>query len=457
MNAFQFNDGLVDSIGTIKGTPTPPDEVLLSSPDLVDPDLIDLVDTAPADERYSFVFNGNAQELDHILITQNLESRLAGLQYGRANADFPDSLRNDAARAERTSDHDPLVAYFTIPSLSLDDVTVTEGDEGVIQARFTVTLQNAPENDVRVRFATEDGGGENGATSGLDYIARDGELTFLAGETTQTIVVDVIGDRTFEPNEFFRVRLSDASSNASLEDALGTGTIANDDPEPSISIGDATVGEEHGTATFTASLSNPSAFTITVAFETADGTATQPDDYAATAGVLEFAPGETTRTVKVTIADDLLDEPDETFAVNLSNAENATILDGEGIGTIRDNDPLPKLRIRDARAEEPPAGATSLMTFRVELSAPSGKTVTVDFRTFNLTAVAGRDYRARSGTLTFAPGETEQTIDVQILADHRREFVEIFLVLLHHPTNAIAHDAIGIGIIEDARKPHGRP
>jgi hypothetical protein len=114
-NAFQFNDGYVDSIGTIEGTPAPAEEVVLASPDLVNPDLADLVDDIPAAERYSFVFDGNAQELDHVLVTANLLARARGLQYGRSNSDFPESLRNDASRPERLSDHDGVVAYFSFP------------------------------------------------------------------------------------------------------------------------------------------------------------------------------------------------------------------------------------------------------------------------------------------------------------------------------------------------------
>ncbi len=111
-NAFQFNDGFVDSIGTIKGTPTPADQVLLASPDLVNPDLIDLVDTLPADQRYSFTFDGNAQTLDHELVNTVLYPQFRRLVYARNNGDFPESFRADASRPERISDHDMPVAYF---------------------------------------------------------------------------------------------------------------------------------------------------------------------------------------------------------------------------------------------------------------------------------------------------------------------------------------------------------
>jgi len=115
-NAFQFNDGYVDVIGTVKGTPTPANQVVLASPDLVNPDLADLVDFAPAAERYSFSFDGNAQELDHVLVTTGPQNHLVptDLEYGRMDSDFPESYRSDPTRPERVSDHDPLVAYFSL-------------------------------------------------------------------------------------------------------------------------------------------------------------------------------------------------------------------------------------------------------------------------------------------------------------------------------------------------------
>lgn len=113
-NAFAFNDGLVDQIGTIIGKPAAKDSVLLSSPDLVDPDLIDLVNLIKAEERYSYTFDGNAQVLDHFIATQEMRKHLAGFGYLRVNADYPQVLRGVAGRPERFSDHDVAVGYFTI-------------------------------------------------------------------------------------------------------------------------------------------------------------------------------------------------------------------------------------------------------------------------------------------------------------------------------------------------------
>lgn len=114
-NAFQFNDGYVDGIGTIKGAPTPSDQVVLASSDLVNPDLTNLVDTISAEQRYSFSFAGNGQVLDHVLVTSNLLPRVTRFHYGRNNADFPESFRNDPGRSERFSDHDNPVAYIRAP------------------------------------------------------------------------------------------------------------------------------------------------------------------------------------------------------------------------------------------------------------------------------------------------------------------------------------------------------
>src|SRR5262249_29316703 len=114
-NAFGFNDGYVDVMGTIKGTPTPADQVVLASDDLVDPDLADLADTIPADQRYSFSFDGNAQELDHVLVNSAMMAQFSRFGIARNDADFPESYRTDNNRSERISDHDPAVAYFHLP------------------------------------------------------------------------------------------------------------------------------------------------------------------------------------------------------------------------------------------------------------------------------------------------------------------------------------------------------
>src|SRR5262249_47399019 len=140
-NAFQFNDGYVDVMGTVKGTPTPADEVTLASPDLVNPDLMDLVDFVDPAERYSFSFDGNAQVLDHALVNPNLLKAFFEAQYVRVDADFPESFRNDPTRPERLSDHDPVLVTFDLPALTTTELTSEPNPSGVGQeVVFTATV-----------------------------------------------------------------------------------------------------------------------------------------------------------------------------------------------------------------------------------------------------------------------------------------------------------------------------
>jgi predicted extracellular nuclease len=111
-NAFNVNDGYVDAMGTVKGTPAPVDQVLLASADLVNPDLTDLGDLTPG--AYSYTFDGDAQSLDHVLANVNMRARFSRLAPVHIDSDFPDSYRSDPNRPERISDHDPEVSYFNM-------------------------------------------------------------------------------------------------------------------------------------------------------------------------------------------------------------------------------------------------------------------------------------------------------------------------------------------------------
>lgn len=145
-NAFQFNDGYNDVIGTIKGTPAPANQVVESSPDLNNPDLTDLIDLLPADQKYSYTFGGNAQAIDHTLVSQNMLGRYSRFVYPRVDADFPDSLRNDPNRPERISDHDPQVAYFNMAIVTAAPAVISgqvTSPDGVPLAGVTMTLNGA--------------------------------------------------------------------------------------------------------------------------------------------------------------------------------------------------------------------------------------------------------------------------------------------------------------------------
>ncbi len=113
-NAFEFNDGYVDVLGTLRGRPARPEQVLAATADLVNPDLITLIDLLPRRERYSYVEDGDAAALDHILVNRALAPRVTYFAYARGNADSPEFWRNDPFRPERVSDHDAPVAYLSL-------------------------------------------------------------------------------------------------------------------------------------------------------------------------------------------------------------------------------------------------------------------------------------------------------------------------------------------------------
>jgi hypothetical protein len=135
-------------------------------------------------------------------------------------------------------------------------------------------------------------------------------------------------------------------------------TIVNDDPQPTISITNATLSEgapQMGMHFFV-QLTNPSSKTVRVQFATADSTATAGSDYVAQSGTLTFPPGVTTTFVTVPQIKDAVVETDETFFVNLFNASEAPIADAQGVGTIQ-NDDFPVLL-----TEEGSAGAAAVDT-----------------------------------------------------------------------------------------------
>lgn len=117
-NFYQFNDGIMDVIGTIKGTPAAKGSVFATSDDLLNPDFTNLVDLIKNEQRYSYSFDGNAQVIDHFLISSAMRNHINGFGYAHVNADFPEVYRNDATRVERFSDHDAAVAFFTFDDLT---------------------------------------------------------------------------------------------------------------------------------------------------------------------------------------------------------------------------------------------------------------------------------------------------------------------------------------------------
>jgi predicted extracellular nuclease len=172
-NAFQISDGYVDVIGTIKGTPAPPDQVVLASSDLVNPDLTDLVDTLPAAQRYSYSFDGNAQVLDHQLLNPNALSILTRFAYARDDADFPVKDYENPAIPQRISDHDQPVAYFSL-------VPVTQSGQLIISEFRLRGTAGANDEFIELYNNTDSGMFVNATdgSAGYSVAASDGIVRF---------------------------------------------------------------------------------------------------------------------------------------------------------------------------------------------------------------------------------------------------------------------------------------
>jgi hypothetical protein len=227
------------------------------------------------------------------------------------------------------------------------------------------------------------------------------------------------------------------------------------DPLPAIAIADVSIAEGHNgfsTALFTVTLSAAThAATAHVDVATADGTALAGSDYAAAAGTVSFAPGQTSQAFAVSIAGDTVYEPDERFVVNLSNASHATIAVAQATATIVNDDPLPTISIADVSVTEGNAGTTPAV-FKVSLSNPSSSPISVSYGTGSSTPTTAAIV-AVSGTLTFAPLETAKTIEVAVRGDFVIEADETFAVNLADAVGAAIGDGLGIGTIRNDDTP----
>jgi chitinase len=321
--------------------------------------------------------------------------------------------------------------------LRIDDVKKAEGNSGIIPFIFTVTLSPAAASTVTVNCATANGT----ATAPSDYTAVNTLLTFLPGQTSKTCTVPVIGNTILEPNEFFTANLTTVVGPATVFDGQGVGTILNDDG-PLLRIGDVIATEGNaGSKNFivTVTLSPAAASNVTVNCVSANGSATAPSDYTTVNLPLTFAPGQTSKTCTVPVVGNTVVEPNETFFVNLSGASGATIFDGQGVGTIL-NDDGPVLRITDVSRAEGNSG-TTLFTFTLTLSPAAASNVTVTYATANGTATAPSDYTTIPPTpLVFSPGETSRLVTVFVKGDTVVEPNETFTVNLINAVGATIGD-----------------
>jgi hypothetical protein len=373
-------------------------------------------------------------------------------------ADLNGDGKTDLATANASGDVTVLINTYSfapepLPSLTVGDATVTEGDAGAASMTFNVQLSAASARTVAVSFYAFPTG--TAAAVG-DFQPVAGSVVFAPGATSRTINVPVTGDTLDEFDEKFAVRLA-FPLNAVVARGQAEGAIADDDPPPSASVADVNVNEANsgpGAAAFTVTLSAASGKPVTISYATADGSAAAGVDYQAVNGTLTFNPGETSKTVAVGVAGDTTFETDETFFVNLSNPVNVTLTRAQGSGLIVNDDPLPAASVADASKAEGDAGTSDLM-FTVTLSNASYQPASVTYATFDGAATSPADFQAVTGTLTFAPGETSRTFAVPLVGDTAVENSETFSATISNPVGATLADSHAFGtIVEDDTSVH---
>ncbi|WP_420630459.1 Calx-beta domain-containing protein [Candidatus Leptofilum sp.] len=391
-------------------------------------------------DTLTFAASAMTQTVNVAILGDTIDEFDETLTVTLSNPSGASQLGDDTATGTILDNDDP-------PTLTMDDVTVTEGDSGTVTAVFTATLSAISAKTIMVDWATMDGT----AVAGADYVADSGTLTFTPGDDEETVSITVNGDTTDEFDETFTVELSN-ESNVTLTDTSAEATITDDDLPPELSIQDVSVTEgDSGTtiANFVVNLTAASGKTITVDYQTAADSATAGSDFISATDTLTITPGLASDTISITVNGDTVDEINETFNVTLSMPSEATIDDGTAVGTITDDDPLPTATIGNATVTEGDSG-TVVAEFTVTLSGASEKVITIDYSSSDGSATAGEDYTAVADTLTFSPGGSlSQTISVIVNGDEDSEASEIFYINLTGSSNASLGNSQATGTISN--------
>mgnify|MGYP000574665042 CR=1 FL=1 len=321
------------------------------------------------------------------------------------------------------------------PVVDFNDTT-SSGAESVSSAGLTVDLSAASSQDVTVDYAVT--GTATG--SGTDYTLANGTLTISAGATTGTITIaGIIDDSIDEPNETVIVTLSNPSNATLGSDSAHTYTINDDENTPTIDFNttSSSGAESVSSAGLTVDLSAESSQNVTVSYAVT-GTATgSGTDYTLANGTLTISAGSTAGTITIaSIVNDALDEANETVIVTLSSPSNATLgSDSVHTYTITDNDNTPTIDFNATSSSG--AESVSSKALTVNLSGPSGETVTVDYAVTGTATGSGTDYTLGNGTLSIPSGTTTGTITIaNIINDTTDEADETVIVTLSSPNNA---------------------
>ncbi len=320
-------------------------------------------------------------------------------------------------------------AIVTIEDNDLYELRVEDDSEleHELELRFTVTLDPPhPTETVTVEYETMDGT----ALATVDYESQSRTLEFPPGTSTREVIVRIIDDEEQESPETFFLQLFEPRHAVLIEtDAKAIGTILDDDAPPIANLAPSvTVREDEGIARFEVILTHSLPGRQTeINFDFTDGTAEASLDYRMiTESPLIFSLGQTVEFIEVEILDDEFYEGDETYQIQLTGINHGELGQSVGQGIIIDDEDPVTVSIQDVEVTE----LTGEAIFPVILSGQDSRERTFTFRTIDETAIAGEDYEAIEGEITFPPGTVRQDIRVPILDDLETEPTETFRVRL---------------------------
>ncbi|MCA2864052.1 MAG: M10 family metallopeptidase C-terminal domain-containing protein [Microcystis sp. M049S1] len=338
-----------------------------------------------------------------------------------------------------------------LPSITLAVSPSSVTEDGTTNLIYTFTRSGVTSNALTVNYTL---GGT--ATLNTDY-TRTGTtntVTFAAGSSTATVIVDPTADTTVENNETVALTLATGTGYTVGTTTAVTGTITNDDlPSITLAVSPTSVTEDGTTNlvyTFTRSGVTTNALTVNY---TLGGTATLNTDYTrtGTTNTVTFATGSSTATVTVDPTADTTVESNETVALTLAAGTGYTVGTTTAVtGTITNDDTsVPsQLSINDITVVE---GQNNNAILTVTVNNPNPQQITVNYTTAPINATANVDYTSQTGTLTIAPNTSTASISIPILNDNLNEPDEVFTVTLSNPVNATINpdEAIGQVIITD--------
>jgi hypothetical protein len=388
------------------------------------------------------------------VMLQRFKDSLDGSTVVRSSSSRSRSSSSDSSSSSSSSSSVPTTNPAGIFRFATGTFTVAE-NASVGTVNITVVRTGGNQGTVSVDYAVT----SNTATSGSDFEALSGTLTFASKETSKTFTVKILNDTSSEGTETATVTLSKPTNSAIIgtpnpatinitDDEAGSSSSSSaatasvsSNANGILSIAATTYGvlENVGTLSVTVNRASGTTGTVGVAYSTANGTGNSSTDYTAANGTLTFAAGETSKTFTVNITDDPNVDGAKTFTIKLASPTGGAALGTDtSTVTIFDNESTTDFgtgSLKLVKSSFDVSESDKKIDMTVQRVGGTKGSVSVNYNTTNGTAVSGTDFTLTTGTLTFAPGESSKVITIPIVDDTNSEQDDYFFFDLSGPTS----------------------